>query len=89
MGLCKKCRVVTDLFCFEHKTNVCDKCLLDNHSRCVVRTFMNWLQDCEFDPTCGICKEGLDKKQVVRLTCMDLFHTDCLDQRYVKQKVIY
>jgi len=32
MGLCK-CRVVTNLFCFEHKTNVCEKCIVSTHPR--------------------------------------------------------
>ena len=35
MGLCR-CRVVTNLFCFEHKTNVCEKCIVASHPR--VRT---------------------------------------------------
>ena len=30
MGLCK-CRVVTNLFCFDHRTNVCEKCLVEEH----------------------------------------------------------
>ena len=32
MGLCK-CREVTNLFCFEHRKNVCEKCLVSDHSR--------------------------------------------------------
>ena len=34
MGLCK-CpkRKVTNLFCFEHRVNVCEHCLIDNHPK--------------------------------------------------------
>lgn len=40
MGLCK-CpkRKVTNLFCFEHRVNVCEHCLVSNHNKvgdCVV-----------------------------------------------------
>eukprot|EP00051_Salpingoeca_urceolata_P011445 m.141650 g.141650 ORF g.141650 m.141650 type:complete len:64 (+) comp17124_c0_seq2:192-383(+) len=30
MGLCK-CRVVTTLFCFQHRVNVCENCLVSEH----------------------------------------------------------
>ena len=34
MGLCK-CpkKKVTSLFCFEHRVNVCEHCLVTNHTR--------------------------------------------------------
>ena len=34
MGLCK-CpkRKVTNLFCYEHRVNVCEYCLVQNHSK--------------------------------------------------------
>uniref|UniRef100_A0A8D0L302 Zinc finger protein-like 1 n=1 Tax=Sphenodon punctatus TaxID=8508 RepID=A0A8D0L302_SPHPU len=34
MGLCK-CpkRKVTNLFCFEHRVNVCESCLVANHAK--------------------------------------------------------
>lgn len=34
MGLCK-CpkRKVTNLFCFEHRVNVCEHCLVANHAK--------------------------------------------------------
>ncbi|KIH48014.1 hypothetical protein ANCDUO_21920, partial [Ancylostoma duodenale] len=32
MGLCKCPRKkVTNLFCFEHRVNVCEHCLVENH----------------------------------------------------------
>lgn len=30
MGLCK-CRNVTSLFCFQHRKNVCESCILTDH----------------------------------------------------------
>ena len=30
MGLCK-CRVVTNLFCYQHKQSVCEKCICSDH----------------------------------------------------------
>eukprot|EP00052_Salpingoeca_macrocollata_P025714 m.234443 g.234443 ORF g.234443 m.234443 type:complete len:345 (-) comp22473_c1_seq6:1222-2256(-) len=80
MGLCK-CRVVTTLFCFQHRVNVCENCLVKDHDRCVVKTYLAWLQDSDFDASCKLCHSGLDGKQeVVRLLCHDLFHVDCLDK---------
>lgn len=32
MGLCK-CRTVTTLFCFEHRRNVCERCVVTDHSQ--------------------------------------------------------
>ena len=50
MGLCK-CRTVTNLFCFEHKKNVCEQCILPDHEKvsisrmeipiCSLRTIIN------------------------------------------------
>ena len=39
MGLCK-CpkRKVTNLFCFEHRVNVCEHCLVSNHNKVGGRT---------------------------------------------------
>ena len=36
MGLCK-CRTVTTLFCFEHRKNVCEKCVLSEHETVPLR----------------------------------------------------
>ena len=44
MGLCK-CpkRKVTNLFCFEHKVNVCENCLVTDHVRCIIKyVFSIW-----------------------------------------------
>ncbi|EDV19491.1 uncharacterized protein TRIADDRAFT_62055 [Trichoplax adhaerens] len=143
MGLCK-CpkRKVTNLFCFEHRVNVCDHCLaidhyaskiepiadclcnarqeaiqieedfihcviisLDDQGRqdctnnnihrhygqssdddrsigsrlCAVKSYLNWLQDSDYDTNCGYCKKNLHGNgEVVRLLCLDIFHLECL-----------
>ncbi|KAL3083115.1 hypothetical protein niasHS_010917 [Heterodera schachtii] len=82
MGLCK-CpkRKVTNLFCFEHRVNVCEFCLLSNHESCVVQTYLSWLTDSDYDANCLLCFESLSSKETLRLRCLHLFHWDCFDSR--------
>lgn len=79
MGLCK-CRKVSNLFCFSHKKNVCETCLVSDHPRCVIKSYLSWLQDSDFSPLCSICSTSLDNGTLVRLMCLDLFHVDCLNK---------
>lgn len=85
MGLCK-CpkRKVTNLFCFEHRVNVCEHCLVENHARCVVQSYLNWLKDSDYNPDCQLCSKHLATGNVVRLLCYDVFHEACLDKFYRK-----
>ncbi|XP_070578448.1 zinc finger protein-like 1 homolog [Ptychodera flava] len=85
MGLCK-CpkRKVTNLFCFEHRVNVCEHCLVANHPKCIVQSYLHWLQDSDYDASCTLCKVSLSEGEVVRLICYDIFHWECLDQ-YAKE----
>ncbi|KAA8587210.1 hypothetical protein FQN60_001046 [Etheostoma spectabile] len=55
MGLCK-CpkRKVTNLFCFEHRVNVCEHCLVSNHNKCIVQSYLQWLQDSDYNPNCTL-----------------------------------
>lgn len=79
MGICK-CKKRTDLFCFVHKKAVCESCLIEDHTTCFVRTYVDWLTDSDYDhPACGICKGELIEDKVVRLTCLHTFHPECLD----------
>lgn len=84
MGLCK-CprRRVTPLFCFEHRVNVCESCMLSNHPKCVVQSYLRWLQDSDYEPNCPLCNRELRAGDTVRLVCYDLFHWRCLSTRYV------
>ncbi|XP_062584564.1 zinc finger protein-like 1 [Saccostrea cucullata] len=88
MGLCK-CpkKKVTNLFCFEHRVNVCENCLVANHAKCVIKSYLQWLQDSDYNPNCSLCHQLLNDEQYgdcVRLTCYDIFHWPCLNQ-YAQQ----
>ncbi|ELU08622.1 hypothetical protein CAPTEDRAFT_169662 [Capitella teleta] len=88
MGLCK-CpkKKVTNLFCFEHRVNVCEHCLVSNHSQCIVRSYLQWLQDSDYDPSCRLCGKVLGDESAgpcVRLVCYDVMHWRCLDN-YARQ----
>ncbi|XP_075426006.1 zinc finger protein-like 1 isoform X2 [Ascaphus truei] len=80
MGLCK-CpkRKVTNLFCFEHRVNVCEHCLGANHAKCIVQSYLQWLQDSDYNPNCRLCNTLLSSRDTVRLVCYDLFHWSCLN----------
>ena len=58
MGLCK-CRTVTTLFCFEHRKNICEKCITTDHPTCIVKSYLQWLQDSEYETQCTICNQPL------------------------------
>ncbi|KAM3717469.1 Zinc finger protein-like [Dirofilaria immitis] len=80
MGLCKCAKKkVTSLFCFEHRVNVCEYCLVENHSKCVVQSYLSWLADSDYDTNCMLCSTPLEAKETVRLKCLHLFHWECLD----------
>ena len=76
MGLCK-CRQVTNLFCFEHRKNVCLNCLED-HPKCCVKSYLSWLQDSDYSLDCTVCSLPLSQKECLRLECLDVFHLDCI-----------
>ncbi|CAF3741461.1 unnamed protein product [Adineta steineri] len=83
MGLCK-CpqRKVSTLFCFKHHVNVCESCLVSEHPHCIVRSYVSWLQDNDFNPNCALCQRSLndsDDEEMIRLICYDLFHWSCLN----------
>ncbi|XP_019501130.1 PREDICTED: zinc finger protein-like 1 isoform X2 [Hipposideros armiger] len=82
MGLCK-CpkRKVTNLFCFEHRVNVCEHCLVANHTKCIVQSYLQWLQDSDYNPNCRLCNIPLATRETTRLVCYDLFHWACLNER--------
>jgi len=80
MGLCK-CpkRKVTNQFCFEHRVNVCEHCMVSSHSTCPVQSYLQWLQDSDYCPNCTFCNGPLAVEDCIRLTCYHLFHWSCLD----------
>lgn len=80
MGLCK-CpkKKVTNQFCFEHRVNVCEYCLVSDHPKCIVQSYLQWIQDSDYDPICQLCKQELSEGECVRLVCYHVFHWNCLD----------
>ncbi|KIH49847.1 hypothetical protein ANCDUO_20077, partial [Ancylostoma duodenale] len=71
MGLCKCPRKkVTNLFCFEHRVNVCEHCLVENHHGCVVQSYLQWLTDCDYDTNCSLCEKPLAEAETIRLQCL-------------------
>ena len=85
MGLCK-CpqRKVSTLFCFKHHVNVCETCLVTEHPQCIVRSYLSWLQDNDFNPNCALCQRSLSDtdEETLRLVCYDLFHWSCLNEYF-------
>lgn len=84
MGLCK-CpkRKVTNQFCFEHRVNVCEHCMVASHAKCVVQSYLAWLQDSDYSPDCQFCQGPLNTEQdCVRLVCYHLFHWVCLERHF-------
>ncbi|XP_022910943.1 zinc finger protein-like 1 homolog [Onthophagus taurus] len=80
MGLCK-CpkRKVTNQFCFEHRVNVCEHCMVTNHPKCIIQSYLQWLQDSDYNPICELCMKELNLEDCIRLTCYHVFHWSCLD----------
>ncbi|XP_065337995.1 zinc finger protein-like 1 [Cloeon dipterum] len=85
MGLCK-CpkKRVTNQFCFDHRVNVCEHCMVTNHPKCIVQSYLQWLQDSDYSPTCELCSRELELEDCVRLVCYHVYHWACLDQ-YARQ----
>lgn len=82
MGLCK-CpkRLVTNQFCFEHRVNVCEHCMVTSHPNCIVQSYLQWLKDSDYVAACGLCGNALENSECVRLICYHVFHWACLNQR--------
>ncbi|KAI8424927.1 hypothetical protein MSG28_006839 [Choristoneura fumiferana] len=83
MGLCK-CpkRRVTNQFCFEHRVNVCEYCMVTNHPKCIIQSYLQWLQDSDYNPICEICTNSLSEGECIRLTCYHVFHWACTEAKY-------
>nr|CAG4652055.1 EOG090X0ASS [Triops cancriformis] len=80
MGLCK-CpkKKVTNQFCFEHRVNVCEYCMVSNHPKCIVQSYLQWLKDSDYSPSCELCSGDLNNEECIRLTCYHVYHINCLD----------
>lgn len=82
MGLCK-CpkRRVTNQFCFEHRVNVCEHCMVTSHPKCIVQSYIQWLKDSDYVSNCTLCGLTLENGDCIRLICYHVFHWECLNAR--------
>lgn len=82
MGLCK-CpkRSVTNQFCFEHRVNVCEHCMVTSHPKCIVQSYIQWLKDSDYVSNCTLCGHTLENGDCIRLICYHVFHWECLNAR--------
>jgi len=53
--------------------------MVSSHSSCVVKSYLQWLQDSDYSPQCGFCSGPLASEDCVRLVCYCLYHWACLD----------
>jgi hypothetical protein len=63
---------------------VCEYCLVNEHSQCIVRSYVSWLQDNDYNPNCALCQRSLTEtnEETIRLICYDLFHWSCLNEYF-------
>jgi hypothetical protein len=54
--------------------------LVADHEGCIVQSYVQWLQDSEYQAICLLCKNLLKDEPTVRLICYDVFHWSCLDK---------
>lgn len=82
MGLCK-CpkRQVTNQFCFEHRVNVCEHCMVQSHPKCIIQSYLQWLRDSDYASYCTLCGNSLERGECIRLICYHIFHWNCLNER--------
>lgn len=41
--------------------------------QCIVQSYLQWLKDSDYDSSCTLCKDSLDKDECVRLICYRKF----------------
>ncbi|KAH1007894.1 hypothetical protein HUJ04_005072 [Dendroctonus ponderosae] len=46
---------------------------------CVVQSYLQWLQDSDYNSICELCSKDLHVEDSIRLTCYHVFHWSCLD----------
>uniref|UniRef100_A0A8C7JI05 Zinc finger protein-like 1 n=1 Tax=Oncorhynchus kisutch TaxID=8019 RepID=A0A8C7JI05_ONCKI len=46
--------------------------------KCIVQSYLQWLQDSDYNPNCRLCNNPLISQDTVRLVCYDVFHWACL-----------
>jgi hypothetical protein len=82
MGLCQ-CRQLSALFCYQHKQNVCEGCLVGidagadeagakkrgghQHLGCFVRPYLQWLSDDALIDGCRACEKPVNVEDDKRI----------------------
>lgn len=60
--------------------NVCESCIVKDHKRCIIKSYVQWLQDSDYSEVCLLCMESIHSGEVIRLSCYDIFHWDCFNK---------
>ncbi|XP_043541075.1 zinc finger protein-like 1, partial [Chiloscyllium plagiosum] len=47
---------------------------------CVVMSYLQWLQDSDYNSNCNLCNTPLTDEDTIRLVCYDIFHWSCLNK---------
>lgn len=56
--------------------------MVTNHPKCIIQSYLQWLQDSDYNPICEICTKSLSEEECIRLTCYHVFHWTCAEGRY-------
>ncbi|CAG4954273.1 unnamed protein product [Parnassius apollo] len=56
--------------------------MVTNHPKCIIQSYLQWLQDSDYNPICEICTKSLSEGECIRLTCYHVFHWECAESRY-------
>jgi len=57
--------------------------MVASHAKCVVQSYLAWLQDSDYSPDCQFCQAPLNTEQeCVRLVCYHLYHWVCLERHF-------
>uniref|UniRef100_K7ETQ3 Zinc finger protein-like 1 n=1 Tax=Pongo abelii TaxID=9601 RepID=K7ETQ3_PONAB len=61
--------------------NRCSSRSVNTETGCIVQSYLQWLQDSDYNPNCRLCNIPLASRETTRLVCYDLFHWACLNER--------
>lgn len=56
--------------------------MVTNHPKCIIQSYLQWLQDSDYNPICEICTKSLSEGECIRMTCYHVFHWACVESKY-------
>lgn len=56
--------------------------MVTNHPQCIIQSYLQWLQDSDYNPICEICTKNLSEGECIRLTCYHVYHWTCAESKY-------